>query len=118
MPLYCYICTECGMKFEKYGRYGEHDVSCPGCGCIVIDRDYKTEFSSIGVIADDWPAGYNIGISYHYSSKEDLLREIRARGWEPSRYDNGLKPVKRPLYEKEKWAPKRPKEPDDVIIED
>ena len=107
MPRYCYQCDECSYKFEEIRNIGDHVKRCPNCDSINIGRDYQEEFSGVGVIADDWGEGYNYGISEHYENKTDLLKKIRAKGFEPSRYDNGLKPVKRELYGEERRMGKK-----------
>lgn len=121
IPNYCYLCDDCGNKFEEFRTVGDHVRRCPKCNSTRVGRDYQTEFSGIGIVADGWESGgYNFGISYRYKNKADLLREIRSRGFEPSLHDNGLKPIKRELYGDEKRMLKHQNktEPPQVIIED
>jgi len=121
VPNYCYICSNCGKRFEEFHKVGEHAQQCPGCGYFGIHRDYQTEFSGIGIDADGWESGgYNYGIAYQYKNKVDLLREIRARGFDPSLHGNGLKPVHRELYGDERRMLGKKKKDDypQVIVED
>ena len=100
MPIYSFICS-CGEKSENYfGAKEEKSVTCK-CG-NQMDRDFRADFAGVGVIADDWGPGYNPGIAYHYKNKADLMREIYARGFEPSLHGSGLSKVHRPLYVDEK----------------
>jgi putative FmdB family regulatory protein len=32
MPIYEYICDDCGTKFEKLVRRNQDAISCPSCG--------------------------------------------------------------------------------------
>jgi putative FmdB family regulatory protein len=32
MPIYEYICDDCGTTFEKLVRRGENGIACPSCG--------------------------------------------------------------------------------------
>ena len=97
MPNYCYLCDKCDYKWSEFRTIGDHQRRCPKCESTEVGRDYQEEFSGISVVSDFGP-GYNYGISEHYENKTDLLKKIRAKGFEPSRHDNGLKPVKRELY--------------------
>jgi len=47
MPIFEYICEDCGTKFEKLVRNGV-TVACPGCG---QDR-LKQQFSTFAAKAD------------------------------------------------------------------
>lgn len=44
MPLYEYICRECGHAFEVLQRMGERgdDLRCPQCGRVGADRQLST----------------------------------------------------------------------------
>jgi hypothetical protein len=120
VPSYCYICDKCGHKWSEFRAVGNHPTRCPECDATDVGRDYQDEFSGSS-FTDDWSeGGYNIGISYKYKSKSDLLREIRKRGFEPSRYDNGLKPVKRELYGDNRRFDEQQKqvESKNIIVED
>jgi putative FmdB family regulatory protein len=114
MPHYFYKC-ECGNKFDEFLPVSErNNTVCKVCG-KTPDRDFETEFSGIAMDADDWGPGYNHGIGYHYRNKQDLMREIRARGYEPSMHDNGLTKARRPFYlDKEKLKITT----SDIVVED
>jgi putative FmdB family regulatory protein len=44
MPLYEYICRDCGKAFEVLQRMGEggDQLRCPGCGRVGADRQLST----------------------------------------------------------------------------
>lgn len=42
MPIYEYICDDCGTKFEKLVRRTQETVACPSCG----ESHLKTAFST------------------------------------------------------------------------
>jgi putative FmdB family regulatory protein len=120
MPRYCYICEKCGHKFEEIRNVGDHVKRCPKCDDTNINRDYLNEFSGVGVDTDDWDPGYNYGISEFYENKTDLLKKIRKKGFEPSRYCS-LGKVRRELYGEERRFDEQQKKKKDnpvVVIED
>ena len=44
MPIYEYLCEECGTKFEKLVRRAADapDVECPSCGQKHLKQEYST----------------------------------------------------------------------------
>jgi len=118
LPHYYYICDSCGHKFDEIRSLGDHARRCPKCDSSEIGRDYQTEFSGVSVIGD-FGEGYNYGIDEHYDNKADLLKKIRAKGFEPSRY-NELKPVRRRLYADEETVVKQNRKDKypNVVVED
>jgi putative FmdB family regulatory protein len=44
MPLYEYVCRDCGHAFEVLQRMGEHgdDLRCPVCAQVGADRQLST----------------------------------------------------------------------------
>jgi putative FmdB family regulatory protein len=42
MPIYEYLCEDCGTKFEKLVRNGENASSCPSCGEAHLKRELST----------------------------------------------------------------------------
>ncbi len=44
MPIYEYLCQECGNKFEKLVRRVEEaeDLACPSCGEKHLKQEYST----------------------------------------------------------------------------
>lgn len=52
MPIYEYLCEDCGNKFEKLVRRGETGVACPSCGKTHL----KTEFSTFAAHANGSPS--------------------------------------------------------------
>jgi len=44
MPIFEYLCEDCGTKFEKLMRNGARasDVLCPGCGEHHVERQLST----------------------------------------------------------------------------
>ncbi len=119
MPNYAYICRKCGHKFEEIRNVGDHVRRCRKCDNDDLDRDYQTEFSGVAMDTDDWGPGYNYGISEYYDNKTDLLKKIRKKGLEPSRY-NSLGKVKRELYGEERRMDERKSKQvsHQVIVED
>lgn len=48
MPLYEYVCKNCGHQFEVLQRMGEgaSDLSCPSCGEKRVEKQFSTFASS------------------------------------------------------------------------
>ena len=44
MPIYEYLCDDCGTKFEKLMRSAatSADVPCPTCGQVRVERQHST----------------------------------------------------------------------------
>ncbi len=42
MPIFEYICEECGSKFEKLLRGNAQEVLCPSCGKDKVKRELST----------------------------------------------------------------------------
>ena len=49
MPLYAYVCKDCGREFEEFVRFSQSDVKpqCPICGSDETQKRI-TSFASIG----------------------------------------------------------------------
>ena len=49
MPLYEYMCRECGRRFEVLQRVGADStgVVCPGCGASHVSKQFSTFASSV-----------------------------------------------------------------------
>jgi putative FmdB family regulatory protein len=49
MPLYEYLCRDCGDRFEVLQRLGEgaDGLACPGCGARILDKQFST-FATAG----------------------------------------------------------------------
>lgn len=47
MPIYEYVCEDCGTEFEKLVRRGAEGVACPKCGEVHV----KTRFSTFAARA-------------------------------------------------------------------
>jgi putative FmdB family regulatory protein len=52
VPIYEYLCQDCGNKFEKLVRRSDDDVACPSCG----KSHLKTELSTFAAHANGSPA--------------------------------------------------------------
>ncbi|MFQ6103684.1 MAG: zinc ribbon domain-containing protein [Candidatus Glassbacteria bacterium] len=39
MPIYEYICLECGISFERLHLSGNNEVNCPSCSSSRIERE-------------------------------------------------------------------------------
>lgn len=97
MPTYVYKCPMCKEEYLDFQHkfVGSRKIECPkGCWYdrmleirMTLKRDYAAERPSV---ISDWEPGYNPGIDYHYSSKSDLLAEIKRRGFYPSVHGNGI----------------------------
>ena len=42
MPIFEYLCDDCGAKFEKLVRRAEDQVLCPQCGEQHLQQQYST----------------------------------------------------------------------------
>jgi putative FmdB family regulatory protein len=49
MPLYEYICRECGRRFEVLQRVGADatGVVCPSCGACTVSKQFSTFASAV-----------------------------------------------------------------------
>jgi len=48
MPIFEYLCDDCGTKFEKLVRRADDQVLCPGCG----ESHLKTQYSTFSARAN------------------------------------------------------------------
>jgi hypothetical protein len=104
MPIYLYKCPCCKEEYLDYqSKYvGSRPIPCPG-NCkigginkrVMLQRDYNAEQAAV---IPDWEPGYNVGIDYNYTSKADLMSEIRRRGLYPSGHGGGVVNTKSGLY--------------------
>ena len=42
MPIFEYLCEDCGSKFEKLVRNGANGVHCPSCGQEHLQQQFST----------------------------------------------------------------------------
>jgi len=42
MPIFEYLCEDCGSKFEKLVRNGANGVHCPSCGQEHLKQQFST----------------------------------------------------------------------------
>jgi putative FmdB family regulatory protein len=42
MPIFEYLCEDCGSKFEKLVRNGSNGVHCPSCGQEHLKQQFST----------------------------------------------------------------------------
>ena len=42
MPIFEYLCEDCGSKFEKLVRSGTNGVHCPSCGQEHLKQQFST----------------------------------------------------------------------------
>lgn len=42
MPIFEYLCEDCGNKFEKLVRNGGNGVKCPSCGQEHLKQQFST----------------------------------------------------------------------------
>jgi len=42
MPIFEYLCEDCGSKFEKLVRNGSSGVHCPSCGQDHLKQQFST----------------------------------------------------------------------------
>lgn len=112
MPIYSYICDECGHRLLDYQiKYtGTRTIECPDCVVysqllgrylsLHMRRDYADEKPTM---IPDWPAGFNHGIMYHYKNKADLMDEIRRRSLYPGVHGGGTTRSNAGLYGDEEF---------------
>jgi len=121
MPNYLYICKSCGEHFETYAKYGDHSAECPKCGSVDKDRDYRSEFSGIGLVMDSLGEGFNVSAGVRYKNRQDLHNKMREKGLEPM-MGSSVSKVSRPLYadeQREKYYESiKNTQAKDVIVED
>ena len=72
MPIYEYLCEECGTKFEKLVRRAADapEIECPSCG----QKRLKQEYSTFAAHAN---AGCQIGRCPHLPQHGRALRQSR-----------------------------------------
>jgi putative FmdB family regulatory protein len=58
MPLYEYVCRDCGRRFEVLQRIGADGASltCPGCGGAKVVKQFST-FASASTSGSTMPCG-------------------------------------------------------------
>lgn len=56
MPIYEYICEECGQDFEKVVRFSEADLSpiCPACGSQETHKQISRVSTALGGFGGDY----------------------------------------------------------------
>jgi putative FmdB family regulatory protein len=42
MPIFEYLCEDCGNKFEKLVRNGANGINCPSCGQERLQQQFST----------------------------------------------------------------------------
>ncbi len=42
MPIFEYLCEDCGNKFEKLVRNGANGINCPSCGQEHLRQQFST----------------------------------------------------------------------------
>jgi putative FmdB family regulatory protein len=42
MPIFEYLCEDCGNKFEKLVRNGANGINCPSCGQEHLKQQFST----------------------------------------------------------------------------
>lgn len=53
MPIYEYLCTKCGSRFEKLQKSGAPgEIECPTCGSMEVTKEFST-FSSAGISSSE-----------------------------------------------------------------
>lgn len=59
MPLYEYVCQQCGKRFEVLQRMGASadGLSCPACGAAEVTKAYSTFASSVPTGGGSLPCG-------------------------------------------------------------
>ncbi len=57
MPIYEYVCQDCGSKFEKLVRLSTatNELACPSCGNQRLERALSTFAAHSGQSASDGP---------------------------------------------------------------
>ena len=96
MPLYDYLCSDCGVIEDVWAGIEESDLFCPLC-----QRVMSRLISAPGVICDiepymDWNMAHE---GVQIGSRQQLKRELKKRGlveYEP------LGPKKK-FYQKQRW---------------
>ena len=59
MPLFEYICEECGQSFEKLVRGSTTTILCPGCNSEKVTKQISTFASRISGGSQSGSAGRN-----------------------------------------------------------
>ena len=56
MPIFEYLCEDCGSKFEKLVRSGTNGVHCPSCGQEHLKQQFSTFAAHAGGAKEGMPA--------------------------------------------------------------
>ncbi len=76
MPIYEYICDDCGTKFEKLVRRNQDAIACPGCG----ESHLKTAFRPSPLIRPTEKPRRPWQPSFPRAAEECVRRRISADG--------------------------------------
>ena len=77
MPLYCFVCSNCGYKWEAFRPVSDIPKECPRCKEDLVLRDYQSE--GFMFFADIKPY-YDISLGQKVTGRRDKANKYRAAG--------------------------------------
>ena len=81
MPLYPYLCTQCGHRFEKIQKFGaEPETACPKCGGV-LERPLTApglNFKGAGWYVNDYASKSSSSSSAAESAATDKKSDAKA----------------------------------------
>ena len=75
MPLYCFVCSDCGHKWEDFRSICDIPNKCPECGKDLVLRDYQSENLAF---FDDIEPYFDPSLGQMVTGRRDKVNKYRA----------------------------------------
>ena len=102
MPLYCFVCNDCGYKWEDFRPVSDIPDECPECKKDLVLRDYSSETFKF---FQDIEPYFDISLGQRVTGRRDKVDKYRAAGLTMVGGVHGSESVmpSKTLYEDEKY---------------
>ena len=77
MPLYCFVCSDCGYKWEDFRPVSSIPDECPECNKDLVLRDYASEGF---MFFEDIKPYFDISLGQKVTGRRDKANKYRAAG--------------------------------------
>ena len=82
MPLYAYVCRECGAEFDAVNMIEDRATATCKCGGVG-DKSFTATTNSVRTFPDWRWAGYDPGLGRIITSKKERKKACKELGVEP-----------------------------------